>query len=120
MDGVVVEKHVTLSKDGGGPDDSFSLEPEELKDLCFRLRQTWESLGKVDYGYKSSETGNVKFRRSLYFVEDMSKGQVIEEKHIRSIRPGYGLPPKNFKNVLGKKVVKNIKKGTACKFEDFC
>jgi N-acetylneuraminate synthase len=119
MGASIIEKHVTLDRNGGGPDDSFSLESKELKELCFSVKNAWESLGRVDYGHKSSEIGNVKFRRSLYFIKDICKGEEVTRKHIKSIRPGYGLAPKEIENVIGKKVIKNIKKGTACQFGDF-
>ena len=108
----IIEKHVTLDRNGGGPDDSFSLESEELKQLCVGAKTAWESLGKIDYGRKSSEQGNVKFRRSLYFVKDMEKGETITDESIRSIRPGYGLLPKDKEKVIGRTVKKNIKSGT--------
>ena len=108
----IIEKHVTLDRNGGGPDDSFSLEPAELKALCDGAKTAWQALGNVDYGRKSSELANVKFRRSLYFVKDMNVGDVINKNMIKSIRPGYGLPPKFESQLLGKKVNTNIKKGT--------
>jgi pseudaminic acid synthase len=109
----IIEKHVTLNRNGGGPDDSFSLESKELKELCIGVRITWESLGKVDYGRKSSEQGNVKFRRSLYAVKDIKAGEVITSEHIKSIRPGYGVHPKYYNDILGKMSNTDIKKGTA-------
>lgn len=107
----IIEKHVTLDRKGGGPDDSFSLEPIELKSLCDGAKIAWKCLGKVDYGRKSSEEGNVKFRRSLYFVKDMEPGEVITKEHIRSIRPGYGLSPKYYQDILGEIVIQPIEKG---------
>jgi N-acetylneuraminate synthase len=104
----LIEKHFTLDRNGGGPDDSFSLEPAELAALCRDAKTAWQALGQVDYGRKSSEQGNVKFRRSLYFVKDLKAGDVITEEAVRSVRPGYGLPPSHFKNILGKKVTKDI------------
>ena len=115
----IIEKHVTLDRNGGGPDDSFSLESGELRELCLGAKTAWEALGNVDYGRKSSEQSNVQFRRSLYFIKDISRGEVITSEHIKSIRPGYGLAPKEIENIIGKKVVKDIKKGTACQFLDF-
>jgi len=109
----IIEKHVTLNRQGSGPDDSFSLEPQELKELCDSSKIAWQSLGKIDYSRKSSEQGNVKFRRSLYFVKDIMKGEIITETHIKNIRPGYGLAPKFKRDILGKRVKKNIKLGTA-------
>ena len=109
----IIEKHVTLDRNGGGPDDSFSLESEELKQLCVGAKTAWESLGKIDYGRKSSEQANVKFRRSLYFVKDIKAGELITNKHVKSIRPGYGLSPKYLNKVIGKKSKYAIAKGSA-------
>ncbi|MBW3010445.1 pseudaminic acid synthase, partial [Acinetobacter baumannii] len=92
----LIEKHFTLDRNGGGPDDSFSLEPKELQQLCQGAKTAWQALGHVDYGRKSSEQGNAQFRRSLYFVKDLKAGDVIDESSIRSVRPGYGLPPKFY------------------------
>lgn len=108
----IIEKHVTLDRKGGGPDDSFSLEPQELAALCRDTKTAWEALGQVDYGMKSSERGNVKFRRSLYFVKDMEAGEVITEECVRSVRPGFGLEPKHLEVVLGKMVSCSVKHGT--------
>ena len=83
-----------------------------LKELCSSARIAWESLGKVDYGIKSSEQGSVKFRRSLFFVKDIEAGDVITSNHVKSIRPGFGLPPKELNNFLGKVVKRNVTKGT--------
>jgi len=83
----IVEKHVTLDRKGGGPDDSFSLEPEELRALCDGVKTAWSALGQVDYGLKSSERDNMKFRRSLYFSRDMRAGQLVTLEDVRSVRP---------------------------------
>lgn len=98
----IIEKHFTLDRSGGGPDDSFSLEPSELAALCSNAHTAWAALGKVDYGRKSSEVGNVQFRRSLYFIKDLKAGQVIDASCIRSVRPGFGLPPKHLEGLIGK------------------
>ena len=108
----IIEKHVTLDRNGGGPDDSFSLESEELKQLCVWAKTAWESLGQVDYGRKSSEQANVKFRRSLYFVKDIKEGEVITTEHVKSIRPGNGLAPKFYEQILGKTVKLDVVRGT--------
>ena len=113
----IIEKHVTLNRNGGGPDDSFSLESQELEYLCKGAKNAWKAIGKVDYGRKSSELGNVKFRRSLYIVEDIRAGEVISNYHVRSIRPGYGLAPKYLNSVIGKKVNKDLNRGEALKLE---
>ena len=114
----IIEKHVTLNRNGDGPDDSFSLEFDELKNLCKSSVLAWKSLGKVDYQVKPSEKGNIKFRRSLYFVKNINKGDVITERHIKSIRPGYGMPPKELNSIIGKKILKNIIRGSAVKSAD--
>lgn len=111
----LIEKHFTLDRNGGGPDDSFSLEPADLTALCRDSKTAWASLGRVDYGRKSSEVGNAQFRRSLYFVKDLKAGDVITEDAVRSVRPGFGMAPKNAPLLLGKKVTKDVKKNTAVK-----
>lgn len=113
----IVEKHFTLDRNGGGPDDSFSLEPAELAALCSGTRTAWQALGKIDYGRKSSESGNAKFRRSLYFVADVRAGQIITSDVVRSIRPGFGLAPKYLDDVLGKFAAQDIACGTPVKSE---
>ena len=113
----IIEKHVTLDRNGGGPDDSFSLEAKELKELCAGAKVAWQSLGGIDYGKKSSEQGSVKFRRSLYFVKDVNAGELITSEHIRSIRPGFGLAPKHLDKIIGLTAVQNIKKGTPSSFD---
>jgi len=112
MGASVIEKHFTLDRSGGGPDDSFSLEPAELVALCRDSKTAWASLGQVDYGRKSSEQGNVKFRRSLYFVKDLDIGETITKDSIRSVRPGFGLPPKHLDELIGKKATRSIKANT--------
>lgn len=113
----IVEKHFTLDRSRGGPDDSFSLEPNELTALCRDTKTAWQALGQVDYGLKSSEQGNVKFRRSLYFVKDMESGDIIDETCIRSVRPGYGLAPKYFDSIIGKRVEQSVFFGSAVTWE---
>ncbi len=114
----IIEKHVTLDRSGGGPDDSFSLEPEGLKQLCLGAKTAWQALGEVNYGRKSSEMDNVKFRRSLYFVKEMKAGEIITSDCVRSVRPGFGLPPKELDNILGRKVVRDIEFASAVHRED--
>ncbi|WP_348815919.1 pseudaminic acid synthase [Halomonas sp. H10-59] len=114
----LIEKHFTLDRNGGGPDDSFSLEPAELEKLCVDTKTAWHALGKVNYGRKSSEHGNAKFRRSLYFVKDMKAGERIDESAVRSVRPGYGVAPKFLTDVLGKKLKNDISKNQPVRFDD--
>jgi len=113
----VIEKHFTLDRQGGGPDDSFSLEPPELAQLCTATRSAWQAGGKVNYERKSSEVENAKFRRSLYFVKDLAAGEVITKDAVRTVRPGFGLPPKYFDQLVGRKVAVDVVPGTACKWE---
>ena len=114
----IIEKHFTLDREGGGPDDSFSLEPKDLKELCQSSLTAWNSLGTINYSKKSSEMTNLKFRRSLYFVKNISKGEAITHQHIKSIRPGYGMKPKFLDELIGKKVKKNIEAGLPVKEKD--
>lgn len=109
----IIEKHFTLNRSGGGPDDSFSLEPAELAALCQCTKTAWSALGRVEYGRKSSEQGNVRFRRSLYFVKDMKAGDVITPDCVRSVRPGFGLAPKHLEGILGAKVRCDVAFGSA-------
>lgn len=117
MGASVIEKHFTLDRSGGGPDDSFSLEPAELAALCRDSKTAWASLGQVDYGRKSSEQGNVKFRRSLYFVKDLKAGDVITADAVRSVRPGFGVPPKYLAQVIGSTVKSDIRSNTPVSFD---
>ena len=111
----IIEKHFTLDRNGGGPDDSFSLEPADLAALCRDSKTAWKALGNVDYGRKSSEQGNAQFRRSLYFVEDLEAGAVISAESVRSVRPGFGLAPKFMDDVIGKRVNRAVRKNTPVK-----
>lgn len=108
----IIEKHFTLDRSGGGPDDSFSLEPPELAALCQGARTAWEALGRVDYGRKSSEQGNAQFRRSLYYVRDLDAGEIIGADAVRSVRPGFGLAPKHLGSVLGCRAARKILRNT--------
>jgi len=108
----IIEKHFTLDRNGGGPDDSFSLEPADMAALCQGAKTAWQALGRVDYGRKSSEQGNVKFRRSLYFVRDLKAGDVVTADSIRSVRPGFGLMPREIDSVLNQRIVKDVSVGT--------
>ena len=114
----IIEKHFTLDRSGGGPDDSFSLEPRELQALCRDSKTAWEALGQVDYGRKSSEQGNAQFRRSLYYVKPLKAGDVITADVIRSVRPGFGLPPKEIEAILGRRVVRDTAINTPVSFDD--
>lgn len=107
----VVEKHFILDKSIGGPDADFSLDLNEFTKLVSKIRDTEKLLGKVSYEISDKVKKNKKFARSLFVVDNVRKGDVITDKNVRSIRPGYGLHPKYFNEILGKKFTKNIEKG---------
>ena len=107
-----IEKHFTLSRAEGGVDSAFSLEPHELERLVREARDAWEALGSVQHGTLSSEDSSRDHRRSLYVVADVRQGELITGKNVRSIRPGLGLPPKHLPEVLGKRAVRDLARGT--------
>ncbi len=113
----IVEKHFTLDNQAGGPDDSFSIEPDGLRALCEDTKIVWNALGQVNYGLKSSEQGNVVFQRSLYAAEDIKTGDTFTARNVKSIRPGYGLAPKHYDEIIGSTALSNITRGTPL---DFC
>lgn len=113
----VIEKHFTLNRADGGVDSAFSLEPEEMRQLVVETERVWQSLGQVQYGPTEAEKPSMKFRRSLYIAEDMKAGDVLTPKNLRSVRPGMGLPPKYYEQLLGKKVICDLKKGTPASWE---
>ncbi|MHB1130374.1 MAG: pseudaminic acid synthase [Ilumatobacteraceae bacterium] len=108
----VIEKHFTLRRADGGVDSSFSMEPDELRQLAVESERVWQSIGSVSYGPTAAEKNSLVFRRSIYIVEDVEKGEVISEKNVRRIRPGLGLPPKHFNDVLGRRFTKDLGRGT--------
>lgn len=117
MGASIIEKHITLDRQGGGPDDSFSLEPADLEALCHGVKTAWNALGQVNYRRKLSEKSNVKFRRSLYFIKDMKAGEIIAPDCVKSIRPGYGLSPKYLNDLMGKKLRVDVKRGTPTNYD---
>lgn len=114
----VIEKHFTLSRSDGGPDSAFSLEPGELARLVSDCRNAWEAMGSVSYDLSESERGNEIFRRSLFVVEPVKSGEEITEENVRSIRPGYGMAPKHFPEVLGRRASRDLKRGQPLRWED--
>jgi len=112
MGACIIEKHFTLDRNGGGPDDSFSMEPQDLKDLCISSKNAWEALGKVSYERKDSEKANIKYRRSIYITKDIKEGDFFTEENIKRIRPGYGLSPQRYSEILGSKACEDISFGT--------
>lgn len=113
----IIEKHITLKRSDSGPDSAFSLEPKEFKMLVQSIRNSEKALGKISYGAGLKELENITFRKSLFVVRDIKKGERITEENIRSIRPGHGLEPKYYDKVIGKFAKVNLKKGTPLKFK---
>ena len=107
----VIEKHVTLARADGGPDSAFSLEPVELAALVRDCADAWTALGNSDYRRGEDETGNRQFRRSLYVVRDVAEGESLNSGCVRSIRPGFGLPPRHLPEILGRKASRSLKRG---------
>jgi N-acetylneuraminate synthase len=113
----VIEKHFCLSREEGGVDAAFSLEPDELTSLVIETTRAWQALGQVHYGPTKDEEKSVLRRRSLYIAEDMKAGNVLTSRNLRRIRPGHGLAPKYYEKLLGKKIIKDVVKGTPMSWE---
>ncbi len=113
----VIEKHFTLSRADGGVDSSFSMEPEEMGLLVKESKRAWQALGKIHYGPTEGEKPSLKHRRSLYISQDLSAGSVLTVENVRAIRPGLGLSPKYYDTILGKKVNRDVKRGTPLRWE---
>ncbi len=113
----VIEKHFTLDRSEGGVDSAFSLEPAELKTLGEEVYRAWQAIGMPSYGPSTQELGSLRFRRSLYVVQDVKAGELFTEENVRAIRPGLGLAPKHLEIVLGSAAVRDVKRGTAVSWE---
>ena len=109
----IIEKHFTLSRADGGVDSTFSMEPDEMRTLVAETKRARQALGKVSYGPTEKERQSLIFRRSLYIVQDMKKGDILNKENLRAIRPGQGLPPKYYDMLLGKRVNRDVQCGTA-------
>lgn len=109
----VIEKHFTLRRSDGGVDSQFSMEPEEMKQLVIESERAWQSLGNISYGLTESEKKSIVFRRSIYIAEDVKKGDILNRKNLRVVRPGFGIEPKYYEMLLNSKVNRHLKKGTA-------
>ncbi len=112
-----IEKHFTLSRQDPGPDSAFSIEPDELQQLVKLTSDTWRSLGDGSMTRPTAEKDSTTFRRSLYFVKDLHQGDVISSASLRRIRPGFGLPPKFYEQILGQKVSRDIQRGEAVQWD---
>jgi pseudaminic acid synthase len=113
----VIEKHFTLRRADGGVDSAFSMEPEEMAQLVVETERAWQALGAVSYGPTAAETKSLRYRRSLYVVEDLKAGDVLSRTNVRAIRPGLGLPTGEIDRVLGRAVTRDVAKGTALSWD---
>jgi len=112
----VIEKHFTLSRESGSPDDEFSLTPDEFKQMVDSVRIVEKTIGKVTYGGVKKESASKKFRKSLFVVKDIKKGDIFTKENVRPIRPGYGLHTKHYYKILGKICNMDIEKGEPFKW----
>jgi pseudaminic acid synthase len=115
----VIEKHFTLSRSDGGVDSAFSMEPGEMHQLCIETERAWQAMGSISYRRSSSEEKSLRFRRSLYITEDLKAGSVLTPDNLRAIRPGNGISPKYYENLLGKSIVLEVKRGTPVSWDLF-
>lgn len=113
----VIEKHMTLARKDGGVDSAFSLEPNEFRDMTEACKIAYDAIGTADYSLKESEKKSLIYRRSLYAVADIKKGEIITDDNMRSIRPAYGLKPKYYDSLIGKKALEDIPRGTPLSWE---
>jgi len=113
----VLEKHFTLRRNDGGADSAFSLEPHELELLVVETERAWQSRGTVCYGGSAQEQSSLKYRRSIYVSSDIAAGEVLSGDNIRVVRPGYGLHPRFYEVIIGRRVSRDLKKGTAMAWE---
>lgn len=108
----VIEKHFCLGREIENPDSSFSMNPHEFKQMVADIRQAEKAIGIVRYGAAKQEEDSIVFRRSIFCIKDIKKGEALTENNVRIIRPGYGMPPKYYSKILGKKALQDMKRGT--------
>jgi N-acetylneuraminate synthase len=113
----VVEKHFTLRRADGGVDSAFSLEPEEFRQMRVETERAWQGLGTVRYGGTQAEEASRVFRRSLYIACDMQAGQALSPESLRIVRPGFGLPPKFYDVLIGRRLTRDVKRGTPMQWD---
>ncbi len=113
----IIEKHFILDRSFGGPDAAFSMEPHEFSEMVSQIRNLEKAIGVADYTLSEKVIKNKQFARSLYLVEDVKNGEILTKENVRSIRPGFGMHPKHYKEILGKTVVKDIERGTPLSFD---
>jgi N-acetylneuraminate synthase len=112
-----IEKHFTLSRADGGVDAAFSIEPDELQTLVSETHKAWQALGRISYGTTACEQKSLVFRRSLYITKDLKAGDILAPDNLRAIRPGLGLPPKFLNVLIGRKLAKDVARGTPMSWE---
>jgi N-acetylneuraminate synthase len=113
----VIEKHFTLRRSDGGVDSAFSIEPEELKNLVIESERAFLSMGKINYGVQEAEEKSLRFKRSIYVVQNVKAGDIFTKDNLRVIRPGDGMQPKYYETILGKTTSKDISSGTPLTWE---
>jgi len=116
---VLIEKHFTIDPNDKGPDSEFSINPKQLYELSQGVYDCWRALGHKKFKRQNCENSNIKYRRSIYIIKDVKKGDLLSEENIRRIRPGYGLSPKYYDQVIGKSVLCDLKRGTPLIKEHF-
>jgi pseudaminic acid synthase len=114
---VLIEKHVTLSRAGGTVDAAFSLEPQEVADLVCESHRAWQAMGQATLGCNAAEKDSLAYRRSLYIAKDMQEGEVFTRENLRAVRPGFGLPPDQLTQCLGRRAAQSLKLGTPMRQE---
>lgn len=118
MGATVVEKHFIVDRNIGGPDSSFSMTPDEFKEMVENIRNVEKVIGNISYEVTEKKKKSFKFKRSLFISKDIKKGEILTEKNIKSVRPSDGISPKYYNEVLGKKASRDLKFGEPLKFED--
>ncbi len=113
----IIEKHFILDRSIGGPDASFSMNEQEFSDMVKAVREAEKAMGVVDYTLTDKQRKGKAFSRSLYVVEDVPAGQKLTVKNVRSIRPGFGMHPKHYPEILGKKAARDLEKGESLNWD---
>ncbi|MBD2517196.1 pseudaminic acid synthase [Nostoc sp. FACHB-973] len=115
----LIEKHFTLCRADGGVDSAFSMEPAEMQQLVIESQRAWQALGSIKYGADEAEKESLVYRRSLYVAKDMKAGDIFTSENLKAIRPGFGLPPKYYDILIGKKIKQDAKRGTPISWDLF-
>jgi pseudaminic acid synthase len=114
----IIEKHFIIDRSIGGPDASFSMNEKEFSEMVKSIREAESSICVIDYNLTEKQKKGKDFSRSLYIVEDIEKDEILTDKNVRSIRPGFGLHPKHFNQIIGKTVKSNLQKGDRLSLND--